>query len=134
MVLAKMIEKPRFWRYEEWKNIIFSIEDSLKRCIELCDTQDKGEINRIVKNIIELLGYVDKRDMRFINSVVEQGIIKIGSTLYAQGISLGNAAFLSGARKEDISQYAGGTLISDRFGKTLSISERIKNVRPVFRD
>ncbi len=134
IVLAKMIEKPRFWRYKEWKNIIFTIEAILKESINLCDSMDKKGISKNMKKILTMLGRVDKRDMRYVGSMVEEGRIKVGSTLYAQGMSLGNAAFLSGAPKDAILKYSGKTLISDRFGKTISLSERLRGVKPIFRD
>ncbi|MEM0438377.1 MAG: hypothetical protein QXU54_03710 [Candidatus Micrarchaeia archaeon] len=134
IVLAKMIEKPRFWKYEEWKDIVFSIEESVGSCVAMCDAQDKQGIQGVFKDVLDQLVHVEKKDLRHVNTIVEQGRVKIGALLYAQGLSLGNAAALSGASKESIQQYSGGTLISDRFGKTYSIAERIRNVRGLFRD
>lgn len=134
IVLAKMIEKPRFWKYEEWKDIVFSIEEAVGSCVAMCDVQDKRGISEVFSGILDKLASVEKKDLRHVNNLVEQGRIKIGALLYAQGLSLGNASVLSGASKESIQQYSGGTLISDRFGKTYSITERIRNVRGIFRD
>lgn len=134
LVLAKMIEKPRFWKFEEWKKIVFGIEESLAECIQLAKKNEKREVRKIIGRILTTLSNVDRKDKRYVDSVLEQGRIKVGSTLYAQGLSLGKASELSGADKDSISRYAGRTLISDRFGKTYSITERIRNARGVFKN
>lgn len=134
LVLAKTIEKPRFWKFDDWKRIIFSIEDSLKECIERCDEHDKRGMEKVIKRILAALTSVDRKDKRYVDSIMTQGRTKVGASLYAHGLSLGKASYMSGASKNAILKYSGRTLISDRFGKTYSMMERIKNVREVFRD
>ncbi len=133
LLLAKMVEKPRFWKFEEWKNNVFAIEDMLKRCIELCKENDIKSVRALLLRVFGMLRKVNRRDRRYVNSMMTHARIKVGATLYAQGISLGKASHLSGATKDDILKYSGKTLISDRFGKTYSVLERIKNVRTIFR-
>ncbi len=134
LVLAKMVEKPRFWRYEQWKDIILSIEGGLKQAVSLAERNDFKGISRIVRLILEKLSNVEKQDRRYVDTVVMSARIKIGSTLYGQGLSLGKASSLAGAERDDVLRYSGRTLISDRFGKTFSIGERLGNVAGIFRN
>lgn len=134
MVLAKMIEKPRFWKYEQWKGIITSIEENLKQLTRLAEHNDFRSIGKIIRSILQKLSNVEQQDRRYVDSVIMQVRIKIGSTLYGQGISLSKASSLCGAARDDIFRYSGKTLISDRFGKTFSIRERLSNVAGIFRD
>jgi hypothetical protein len=134
LVLAKMIEKPRFWRYEQWKDILFSIEENLRQSLACAERNDLKGISRNVKSILSKLSNVEQQDRRYVDSVVMQVRVKIGSTLYGQGLSLGMASSLCGASRDDILRYSGRTLISDRFGKTFSIKERLSNVAGIFRD
>lgn len=133
LLLAKMVEKPRFWKFDEWKSIVFSVEDMLKKCVELCKVNDTKSVNATFSKIFSMLRKVNRKDKRYVNSMMNHARIKVGATLYAQGMSLGKASYLSGASKNDILKYSGKTLISDRFGKTFSILERIKNVSSIFR-
>ncbi|MEM3363979.1 MAG: hypothetical protein QXS93_00525 [Candidatus Micrarchaeia archaeon] len=134
MVLAKMIEKPRFWRYEQWKNILFSIEDTLRQAVSLAERNDSKGISRLIRQVLQKLGNVEKKDRRYVDTTIMSARVKIGSTLYGQGLSLGKASSLCGAPRDDILRYSGKTLISDRFGKTFSIKERLANVAGIFRD
>ncbi|MGC8923612.1 MAG: hypothetical protein ACP5H8_01025 [Candidatus Micrarchaeia archaeon] len=134
ILLAKLIEKPRFWKFEKWKEVLFGIEDTLLQCLPLCDVYDKKGIQRNLKKILSVITIVDEQDRRYVDSLIDQAKVKIGSSLYAQGMSIGKASFLSEVSKEKIMSYSGKTLISDRFGKTYSIKERINNVRGVFGD
>ncbi len=109
------------------------MEDAVKKLDLACAHRDERQMRKVVGDLLELLNDVDKRDRRYINSIIHTTKIKIGASLYAQGVSLGKASYLSGAAKNDILKYAGKTLISDRFGKTYSIMERVKHVRGLFR-
>ncbi len=50
-------------------------------------------------------------------------------TLYAQGMSLGIASDLTGIEKHEILDYAGETMMFDRFRDAVTILERMKVVR-----
>jgi hypothetical protein len=38
---------------------------------------------------------------------------------------------LTGARKQEVLNYSGHTMMADRFGRTLSASERLRNARKI---
>ena len=91
-------------------------------------------MKKCLNDIMDLGCSVDDKDKRFVENIVTHGRVKIGSTLYAQGLSIGKASEIAGVSKEKIFQYSGRTLISDRFGKTISIKERVNNVKSIFRN
>lgn len=134
LVLSNVLEKPRFWKYNDWLKIVFEVEEQMNLCIEHVKSKDVRKLRKCLKGIIELGCSVDEKDKRFVENIITHGRIKIGSTLYAQGLSIGKASEISGVSKEKIFQYSGKTLINDRFGKTISIKERLNNVRTIFRD
>ena len=53
------------------------------------------------------------------------------TTAYVSGISVGQAANLSGLSKWDIMQYAGSTKVPDEVKITVSIQDRLKVARKV---
>lgn len=133
LIISNVLEKPRFWKYNEWLDIVFSIEEKLNLCIKHVQNKDLRSLRGTLQEIMEIGSAVDDQDKRFVENIITHGRVKIGSTLYAQGLSIGKASEISGASKEKIFQYSGRTLISDRFGKTISINERVNNVKSIFR-
>jgi hypothetical protein len=134
LVLSNVLEKPRFWKYNDWLKIVFEVEEKIELCSKHIRSKDIGNLRRCLKDIIEIGCSVEDKDKRFVESIITHGRVKIGSTLYAQGLSIGKASEIAGVSKEKIFQYSGKTLINDRFGKTMSIKERINNVRSIFRN
>lgn len=134
LVMSNVLEKPRFWKYNEWLNIVFSIEEKLDLCLKHIRSKDIRNLRKCLNDIMDLGCSVDDKDKRFVENIVTHGRVKIGSTLYAQGLSIGKASEIAGVSKEKIFQYSGRTLISDRFGKTISIKERVNNVKSIFRN
>ncbi len=134
LVISNVLEKPRFWKYNEWLNIVFSIEEKLDLCLKHIRSKDIRNLRKCLNDIMDLGCSVEEKDRRFVENIVTHGRVKIGSTLYAQGLSIGKASEISGVSKEKIFQYSGRTLINDRFGKTISIKERVNNVKSIFRN
>ena len=134
LLICNVLEKPRFWKYDDWLRIVFKIEEQLDICIKQIKSKDIKSLRNTLNSILNLACSVDDKDRRFVENIMIHGRVKIGSTLYAQGLSIGRAAELSGVSKEKIFQYSGRTLINDRFGKTMSIKERVNNVKSIFRN
>ena len=66
-------------------------------------------------------------------SLVNKGKLKMAATFYAQGMSLGVAADLTGLEKQEILNYAGESMMFDRLKDEKSISERMKAARRFLR-
>ena len=75
---------------------------------------------------------MDEKDRRFVKGILTKGRLKIASTLYAQGISLGNAAEMTGTDKREVLLYAGQTMMFDRLKEKKSMEERMKDLREIF--
>ncbi|MBI5158558.1 hypothetical protein HY992_00375 [Candidatus Micrarchaeota archaeon] len=82
--------------------------------------------------MVARVGSVESRDRRYVRTVVEKARLKIASRLYAQGISLGNAAEITGVSKRDVAHYSGKTMVHDRAGVTKNITERLGGVLKLF--
>lgn len=134
LVICNVLEKPRFWKYDDWLKTVFKLEEKLDACIAQAKAKDIRALKNTLNIIIDLACAVDDKDKRFVENIIIHGKVKIGSTLYAQGLSIGRAAEISGVSKEKIFQYSGKTLINDRFGKTMSMRERVNNVKSIFRN
>jgi len=130
--LAKILEKPRYWKIEKWGDFNFKTQKKLEECAYYAKEGMEEEFIACIGILEEDLRQAEAMDKRYVKDIMAKARIKIGSTLYAQGFSLGNAAALVGVSKRDIASYAGKTMIFDRAGKTFGIAERLKKARKLF--
>ncbi|MEM3555173.1 MAG: hypothetical protein QXF56_00390 [Candidatus Micrarchaeia archaeon] len=132
-VLAKVLEKPRYWIKRVKKEFIEKVEESLHNAVVSLEENKPDEMKIYLSSISEELKALDTEDRRYVQSLFNKARLKFASYLYAQGFSLGNAIELTGTSESAVLSYSGKTLMHDRVGKTKSISERLKNVRKIFR-
>ncbi len=78
-----------------------------------------------VKNLIKSL---EAKDKRYVISLLYKGRLKIASSLYAEGISLGTAASFCGVDKQELLDYVGKTMMYDRLKDEYPVKKRIKEL------
>ncbi len=126
-VLSKITQKPRFMR-PEYENALASIERTLKKAAESMGHKD-AEVIRNFKAVEKAIFDLEKRDRRYLIGLVQKGELKTAATMYAQGISLGVAAEMTGMEKQEIMDYAGDTMMFERVKEEKTIQERVKMAR-----
>jgi len=127
-VLSKIVSKPRFLR-PEYKNGLGSIADVFERLVERLDTAEEPELIDIFGQLATTIDRLEEKDPRFVVDLVTKGKLKMAATFYAQGMSLGVAAEMTGLEKQEILDYAGETMMFDRLKSEKSIIERMKMAR-----
>ena len=128
-ILAKITQKPRYKDPKIFKNIEIALSNALVHA----KLNNTSALNQNLDSLLAGITELEKVDRRFVTNVVEKGRTKIAALLYAQGISLNRAMTLTGARKQEVLNYSGHTMMADRFGRTLSASERLKNARKIIK-
>ncbi|VVB73872.1 Uncharacterised protein [uncultured archaeon] len=128
-ILSKIAQKPRYRDPKVFRNIEVSLANSLAHA----KLNNMTALNRSLDGLLAAITELEKVDRRFVTNVVEKGRTKIAALLYAQGISLNRALVLTGARKQEVLNYSGKTMMADRFGRTLPASERLKNARRILK-
>lgn len=128
-VLSKIVSKPRFLRRENDQTL-----DGIARVLEKLIRQynsfaNENDILTTFSELAEMIETLEEHDQRFITDLVTKGKLKMGVTLYAQGMSLGVASELTGMEKQEILNYAGETMMFDRFRDQVSILDRMKMAR-----
>lgn len=129
-MLNKMISKPRYWRKKGIAGYLKKIETSLDKLAKSYKKEE--EVSQILEKLMSTVNTLDIYDKRFVHGLIENAKIKIGSTLYAKGITLGVAVDLSGANKNEIMEYIGKTTMPERLKEPIDIRERMKKVRNIF--
>ena len=131
-VLSKIISKPRYYKQKKSKDALSALSLSLRLCESQAKNADYSGLAATQNKILSSIEEMDEKDRRFVKGILTKGRLKIASTLYAQGISLGNAAEMTGTDKREVLLYAGQTMMFDRLKEKKSMEERMKDLREIF--
>jgi hypothetical protein len=127
-VLSKVVSKPRYLgksfepHHREISRVFQLIVDKL-------DYADEDELLALFSDLEEAIGRLEGKDPRFVVDLVTKGRLKMAATFYAQGMSLGIAAEMTGLDKQEILDYAGETMMFDRLKDEMPIADRIRTAR-----
>ena len=128
-MLTKMLTKPRFWSSPSIKKYIRQIDSTFAQILKGSAAGNEDAVSGGLHEILRLVDSLDAEDKRHVNTLIEGGKIKIASTMYAKGVSLGRVSELTGVSKQEILHYSGGTMMADRIPSAVSLQERLKRMR-----
>lgn len=131
-VLSKILSKPRYLYQKKAKDSISSVTALLRSCESYSKDADYTSLLACQNKVLASIERMDDADRRFVKGILQKGRLKIASTLYAQGISLGSAAEMTGTDKRELLSYAGQTMMFDRLKEKKTIEERMKDLREIF--
>jgi len=131
-VLAKILSKPRYFKQGRGKELLSTVDKLLRTCESLAKTAEYNSLVVCQGKILSSMEKLDEEDRRFVKGILQKAKLKIASTLYAQGISLGNASEIAGADKRELLLYAGQTMMFDRLQEKKSMETRMKELREIF--
>jgi hypothetical protein len=128
--LSKILQKSRY------KNERFyqSITIQLSRAVQFAKNGDEVSLVGAIEKILDIIVTYDENEKRYIISLIEKGRTKIAASLYAQGLSLSRVITITGAQKQEVLDYSGKTVMSDRAGKTISVKDRLRNAKEILKD
>lgn len=127
-VLSKIVSKPRYLR-DECAECLAAIETRMEDIIRRIDSAPDEEIEGLFRELDKAIAGIEKKDPRFVMDMLTKGRLKMAATFYAQGLSLGVAAEMTGLDKQEILDYAGETMMFDRLKEEKSVHDRLKNAR-----
>ncbi len=129
--LSKILSKLHFRERRDWKKFEKNMERELANLVGLSKT---GDLSKICDKLINLIEEIDESAGNYAKGIVHKARVKMASTAYALGLSIGAAAELTGADKYDLLRYVGVTKIHDRpFVRTISPAKRYEILRRVLR-
>ncbi|MBI4399121.1 hypothetical protein HY570_00075 [Candidatus Micrarchaeota archaeon] len=131
--IAKLLEKPHYWKDKTRATLAGKADKALQRSIIFAKEKNQEGFTNSLNQVIQEMTQADVQDKRFVRDMFEKARVKAAARLYAQGISLGAASELTQIDKRDILEYAGKTMMFDKFGKTKKMKERLRDVRRIFK-
>jgi hypothetical protein len=127
-VLSKIVSKPRFLN-PEFSSSLKTIEKIMEKLVNRIDQAQEEELLRIFSELENAIAHLEEKDPRFVVDLLTKGRLKMAATFYAQGLSLGVAADMTGLDKQEILDYAGETFMFDKTKDGITINERMKTAR-----
>lgn len=119
--LAKILTKSRFRN----ATLYNKININLSNAVEFAKKRDEIAVINSAWNILKIITNFDEKDKRYIIGLIEKGRTKIAASLYAQGLSLSRVISITNAQKQEVLNYSGKTVMSDRMGRTITAKERL---------
>ncbi|RLG21199.1 hypothetical protein DRN74_02925 [Candidatus Micrarchaeota archaeon] len=124
--LYKIASKSNLRRRPEWEKFKKDMLHLLKRAEEKSQTRE--ELDKVLREMLELTSSFYENLGIYIDNVVEKARLKQAIRAYSMGLSLGQAAALTGVSKGRLLSMIGKTKIHDRHEAKTAI-ERYKDLK-----
>ncbi|MEM4133785.1 MAG: hypothetical protein QXO35_01860 [Candidatus Micrarchaeia archaeon] len=128
--LSKILVKARFRNASLYQKI----DINLTQAVQFAKSKDEIALISSVWKTLETITDFDEKDKRYIIGIIEKGRTKIAASLYAQGLSLSRTISITGAQKQEVLNYSGKTVMSDRVGRTISAKERFNIAKKILKE
>ena len=127
--LYKMLSKDHFVKSPRWGEISRNIKSEIAKASEALEGNDLEAFNTSIDNAVKSIERTDDELSNFAKNIYGKARIKQASTAYAIGLSLNQAASLTGADRKELQKYIGFTRIHDEQPAHVGIGERMKMLR-----
>ena len=127
--LYKMSSKNHFVRNRKWDAVKNSILLHLHKSRKGLEKENFGKFKKNLHNVINSIQKIDHELSNYARDLHEKAKIKQASTAYASGVSLSQAAALTGADKKEVQRYIGITRIHDEQEAFYDLEERLKKLK-----
>ena len=126
-ILSKILSKNRYMS-REFSGKFKTIEDELRM---LPVSKDEREQQRIIDEVLNQISNMDAEHRRYVIDLIYKGRVKIGSSLYANGLSLSRAAALAEVEKFELMDYAGHTLLAEKIEEKIPLKKRFRDAEQI---
>lgn len=127
--LHKMESKSHFVSSAKWQKVKEVISRDINSAIFASKKNDNIYLLQCLKKIIQGINGIDNEIGNFAMSVYDKAKVKQASLAYSYGLSISQAADLTGADKKEVQSYIGFTTMHDEELEVLSIKKRVDNLR-----
>ncbi len=127
--LYKILSKEHFTQSPRWQKISDSISTSLQKSLTAAAAGEENSLHRNMEGVIAKIRDVDDELSNYARNIYEKAKIKQASTAYALGMSLGQAAELTHANRNEVQRYIGITRIHDEQPPDRGIAQRLKTLK-----
>ncbi|MBU0662056.1 MAG: hypothetical protein ABH854_04895 [Candidatus Diapherotrites archaeon] len=127
--LNKLISKRHVVMHPKWQVAKKSILTNLDKAASALGTGRAGQFAQLLDAAGKDVGSVDMKMGNYVQNLLEKAKVKIASSAYAGGMSLGQSAALTGADRKKLQSYIGFTKIHDEVVIGAGIRERLAKLK-----
>ena len=127
--LYKMLSKDHFVKSAQWPVISRNIRQALGSAEKSLGTGDLQAFGAAAESAVKDIEGIDFELSNYARNIYEKARIKQASTAYALGLSLMQAAELTGAGPKELQRYIGFTKIHDEQPPHMGIGARMQMLR-----
>ena len=127
--LHKLETKEHFVRNPRWGGVKQTIKQNLERAKNAAIREDAKNFLMSLKLVIQNIRNIDNELGNYAQNVYEKAKVKEASLAYSYGLSLAQAAELTGADKKELQSYIGFTTLHDEEPEAKNISQRVVELR-----
>ena len=127
--LHKLETKQHYSKNNRWIRVKQVILDHLKQAESAAMSNNQKLFFESLKTVILSIRNIDDELGNFAQNVYEKAKVKEASLAYSYGLSIAQAAALTGADQKELQSYIGFTTMHDEEGESKSISKRVEELR-----
>ncbi len=129
--LHKLLSKEHVRSDKKWQKIQKNVLQKLEEGIKNLGNKKILEFEKTISGIASQIREADESLGNYAQNLMEKSRVKQASSLYALGLSLGQATALTNADKKALFNYIGYTKMHDENPTRKTISERVKELEKV---
>ncbi|VVB75941.1 Uncharacterised protein [uncultured archaeon] len=129
--LHKIETKPHFINSPQWVKIKQLIATNFNIAKSAVDKGDEKQFMDALKMIIKNIVNIDNELGNYAQNVYDKAKVKQASLAYSYGLSLAQAAALTGADQKELQSYIGFTTMNHEEPESKNITQRVKELKEI---
>ena len=127
--LHKLLTKEHILSNPKWNSVKKTILDSIETSIQCIKRNELESFFDELESIIRNIQGIDSELGHFVSGLYDKSRVKNAAEAYSFGMSLSQAADLTGADKKDVLMYIGYTTTHDESKTSMGIGERLRQLK-----
>lgn len=127
--LHKMLSKNHFISNKNWPKLVSMIVSGLNETLVAVENKEDEELVFKKTRVIQIIQKIDSNLGNFAQNIYDKAKVKQASLAYSYGLSISQAADLTGADKKELQSYIGFTTMHDEEDEPQSITQRVSDLR-----
>lgn len=129
--LHKIESKQHFVNSSQWGRLKQIVKEDLKFAANAVKINDTKQFLESLKKIIQHIRKIDFELGNYAMGIYEKAKVKEASLAYSYGLSISQAANLTGADKKELQSYIGSTTMHDEETEIKTISVRVRELKEI---
>jgi len=127
--LHKIETKQHFVNSSQWGRLKQTVKEDLRNAGSAIKANDTKLFLESLKKVIQHITKIDMEIGNYAMGIYEKAKIKEASLAYSYGLSIAQAAELTGADKKEVQSYIGSTTMHDEESEIKNISVRVRELK-----